>query len=79
MTRTTSKPLLIIGLLVGVVALFMGTLENVNSLIGYLGMLLIAVWNRIDSRRRGYTFSLAGPGGSALKVVVPEQKTSPGR
>jgi hypothetical protein len=63
----TSKLLLLVWLLAGGFMLFAVDV-TLHLLILWLSGLAALVWNRVDSRARGYRFSVTGPGGAGLSL-----------
>jgi hypothetical protein len=74
----TSKLLLIAWILFGVVLLWQVKIDS-NALVLYLAVLAVLVWNRIDSRQKGYNISLKGLGGTSLSVAVGQPESKDGR
>jgi hypothetical protein len=69
----TSKVLLVGWIVVGATVLLTSDLTSNHALI--YGLTLVAVvWNRIDSRTKGYRLSLSGPGGVAVKLERPDEE-----
>jgi hypothetical protein len=65
----TSKLFLFLWTAMGLILLWSGRTGR-NDLIIYLSVLAVLVWNRIDSRRRGYSMTLKTLGGTSLSVDV---------
>jgi hypothetical protein len=65
----TSKIALLGWTALGVWLLLNGELGS-EKLAIYLAVLGVLVWNRIDSRKRGYRVSLSGLGGAKMSVEV---------
>jgi hypothetical protein len=64
----TSKLLLLVVALCGLAALMLGRLGSLHESLAFLALLAAAVWNRIDSRGKAYSFQVKGPGGSGFQV-----------
>ena len=54
----TSKVMLALIVVAGLALLWMGFFSEINNMIVYALILGVAVFNRLDSRARGYKFSI---------------------
>jgi hypothetical protein len=64
----TSKILLTACVVAWIVAIFTGRVVREHVAASFGAIVAVMVWNRIDSRGKGYQFRLKGPGGSELSV-----------
>jgi hypothetical protein len=64
----TSKLLIVVSVLAGLAAIFMGRFENANAAACFGGILVVVAFNRYHSRSKSYTFSVKGPGGLEAKL-----------
>jgi hypothetical protein len=70
----TSKVLLTLCVIAWIVAIFTGRVSADHVAISFGAIVAVMVWNRIDSRGKGYQFRLKGPGGSELNVRMDGKK-----
>ena len=71
--RTTSKILLAAWMALGIYLLIKGGLGASEAAVWTVGLAAM-VWNRVDSRSRGYKISMESPSGIRLAMDVKDEK-----